>query len=142
MAVASDCWRLPHFYSPRISRRRKRVLTPQTPIRPKGAILQTEFPKAGKSLLLAGFPLGENNLILQVGVATGFWTSPPRSQTTPPASTLRLMLSVVSNPGISGGPVFDEDGKVVGLLEGNLTSPVTSDQLATPSVSLRRTCWQ
>ena len=34
------------------------------------------------------------------------------------------MLSLVSNPGNSGGPVFDADGKVVGLLEGNLPSPI------------------
>jgi len=33
----------------------------------------------------------------------------------------------VSNPGNSGGPVFDEKGKVVGILEGNLNAPIRDE---------------
>src|SRR5262249_48420549 len=40
---------------------------------------------------------------------------------------LRVFLSLVSNPGNSGGPVFDMKGRVVGLLEGNLKSPIRDD---------------
>jgi S1-C subfamily serine protease len=35
---------------------------------------------------------------------------------------------LVSNPGNSGGPVLDTDGRVIGLLEGNLPSPIRDEQ--------------
>lgn len=113
--------------SPLASGNLPRSLTPQTRISPKGATLNTNFPEAGRTLLLAGFPLGENTLVLQVGIMTGF-LSIPKTPNVLPASTLRMMLSLVSNPGNSGGPVLDTNGHVVGLLEGNLMSPVKSDQ--------------
>jgi S1-C subfamily serine protease len=102
-------------------------LTPQLPITPKGGTLNTDFPQPGDTLLLAGFPLGENALVLQTGVATGF-LSRRRTESSPPSSGLRLMLSMVSNPGNSGGPVLDADGKAIGLLEGALQSPIRDEQ--------------
>ena len=105
-------------------------VTPQTPISPKGAVLATDFPQRGETLLLAGFPIPENisnTLVLQTGVATGF-LSHPRTDASLPSTGLRLMLSVVSNPGNSGGPVLDAAGRVVGLLEGNLPSPIRDNQ--------------
>jgi S1-C subfamily serine protease len=78
-------------------------------------------------VLLAGFPLGKNTIVLQTGVATGFYSN-RQTQNSPPASALRIMLSLVSNPGNSGGPVLDADGKVIGLLEGNLPSPIRDAQ--------------
>lgn len=47
------------------------------------------------------------------------------------ASGLRIFLSLVSNPGNSGGPILDAGGRVVGLLEGNLLTPVTKDRQGT-----------
>lgn len=93
----------------------------ERPPSPKGAVLRTEFPNLGETVLLAGFPLGEETLVLQTGVATGFY-SHGMMRVTPPSKGLRLMLSLVSNPGNSGGPVLDTNGRVLGLLEGNLQS--------------------
>ncbi len=104
------------------------LITPQHRVSPRGATLKTDFPEKGETLLLAGFPLPdktERTLILQTGVATGFLS---QTQPGPPPSALRIMLSAVSNPGNSGGPVFGSDGKVVGLLEGNLQSPIRDAQ--------------
>lgn len=92
----------------------------------KGAVLATEFPKAGQTLLLAGYPLNERTLILQLGVATGLelFMRPPFPKDAPAANALRIVLSLVSNTGNSGGPVFDQGGRVVGLLLGNLSAPM------------------
>ncbi len=84
-----------------------------------GAVLSSDLPARGGTLLLSGYPLDGRMLILQVATATGEAFSDQ-----PSPESLRMMLSVVSNPGNSGGPVLDSSGAVVGLLEGNRTSPI------------------
>jgi S1-C subfamily serine protease len=103
----------------------ERVITPQIPVSPKGAVLRTDFPASGETLLLAGYPIWQRTLILQIGPATG--VNFLEGSTNHVASGLRIFLSLVSNPGNSGGPIFDTKGRVVGLLEGNLLAPVTQD---------------
>jgi S1-C subfamily serine protease len=104
----------------------------------KGATLATGKLTQGETMLLAGFPLDQATLILQVGIATGEF-SYPGVQTpadSPPSNRRRIMLSLVSNPGNSGGPVLDHNGNVVGLLEGNLQSPLR-DEFGRPIVCFR-----
>jgi S1-C subfamily serine protease len=104
----------------------EQVITPQIQIKPKGTDLRTDFPAPGETLLLAGYPIGLRTLILQVGPATGVdFPGNSRSHT---ASGLRIFLSLVSNPGNSGGPILDTSGRLVGLLEGNLPSPIRDSQ--------------
>jgi S1-C subfamily serine protease len=113
----------------------ERVITPQIPISPTGAALRTDFPANGEALLLAGYPIGQRTLILQIGAATGI--NFLENSTNHIASGLRIFLSLVSNPGNSGGPILDANGRVVGLLEGNLSSPIRDGegrQLYSPTV--------
>ncbi len=100
-------------------------VTPDPPT-PKGAVLDTEPLSFGLSVLLAGYPLDQNTIILQTGTYTGEGSFPEplakgKSQW---INSRRLMLSLVSNPGNSGGPVFNPEGKVIGLMKGNLLSPL------------------
>ena len=88
-------------------------VTPQVPLIPKGATLSSDLPRLGETLLLAGFPLGENILVLQTGAATGFIPFPTARPSSPGPTRLRIMLSLVSNPGNSGGPVLD--ASILGL---------------------------
>ena len=98
-----------------------------------GAVLSSDLPARGATLLLSGYPLDGRMLILQVATATGEAFSDQ-----PSTESLRMMLSVVSNPGNSGGPVLDSSGAVVGLLEGNrhtqsATPPPAQQEAAPPS---------
>lgn len=105
-------------------------ITPQSRLFAEGACLNPKFPPRGETLLLTGFPIPQSTpvtMIFQTAVATGF-TSRPAKDTSPPSTGLRLMLSAVTNPGNSGGPLFDAHGSVVGLLEGNLLAPVATVQ--------------
>ncbi len=103
----------------------EKLITPQTPVLPKGAALRTDFPVPGETLLLAGYPIGQKTLILQIGPATG--VNFLEQSTNYAASGLKIFLSLVSNPGNSGGPILDAEGRVVGLLEGNLLAPVVAN---------------
>ncbi len=97
-------------------------VTPETPqgvVTIKGANLSTGFPKLGDELLLAGFPLTGNDFIVAKGIATGLGF--PTGVTS--RGGLRIMVSLTSNPGNSGGPVLNQNGDVVGLLEGEMPVP-------------------
>jgi S1-C subfamily serine protease len=89
--------------------------TPQSPMATQGASLNPNYPTLGESLSVSGYPLGGHVLIFQQGIATslGF----PTSTST---SGLRIMMSIISNPSNSGGPVLNCNAEVIGLLEGYL----------------------
>src|SRR5262249_31588427 len=50
-------------------------ITPLSSVSPKGATMKTDFPDAGETLLLSGYPIATNEsaLVLQAGTETGFY---------------------------------------------------------------------
>jgi len=90
------------------------------------ADLRTALPNPGDLALLAGYPLGKPDLLTQTGTVAAV-ALVYDFQVTEVSKGVRIILSLVSNPANSGGPVFDSDGKVLGLLEGNYPSPVKDE---------------
>jgi len=83
----------------------------------KQSALKTELPEPGQKILLAGYPLGRPYPVVQEGSVASVAHSLPEF-----GPTLKILISTVANPGNSGGPVFDSDGMVIGILEGGLPS--------------------
>lgn len=83
----------------------------------KQSTLETELPEPGQKILLAGYPLGRPYPVVQEGSVASVAHSLPEF-----GPTLKILISTVANPGNSGGPVFDSDSKVIGILEGGLPS--------------------
>jgi len=83
----------------------------------KQSTLKTELPEPGEKILLAGYPLGRPYPVVQEGTVASVAHSLPEF-----GPTLKILVSTVANPGNSGGPVIDSNGKVVGILEGGLPS--------------------
>ena len=92
--------------------------------------INTQDLALGQTAVVSGYPLQGNEFIVQNGAVAGIGF--PRSATSPttpnnlanPTDRVRIFLSLVSNPGNSGGPVLNDKGQLIGLLEGNLTSPI------------------
>jgi S1-C subfamily serine protease len=94
-------------------------------VEPEVAAFSTDLPQLGEASILAGFPLARPDFIVQRGNVAGIGF-PNENKTTRKAA--RVFLSLVSNPGNSGGPVFNHEGRLIGLLEGNLPSPMRDEQ--------------
>jgi putative serine protease PepD len=73
------------------------------------AELESDLPEAGETVLIGGYPLGLPYIVFQEGTVASIAAFP--------AQVLKILLSVVANHGNSGGPVFNDRGKVIGLLE-------------------------
>jgi S1-C subfamily serine protease len=91
--------------------------TPQSVEFVEGANLIKGYPKLGEAMLLAGFPLGGTAFVISNGNYTGLSFLRTTERT-----AVRILLSLNSNPGDSGGPVLNQAGEVVGLLEGDVQS--------------------
>ena len=108
------------------------VKTPTQRITAKISVagINTQDPALGQTAVVSGYPLQGNEFIVQNGAVAGIGFPPnatnPTSPTnlTNPTDRMRIFLSLVSNPGNSGGPVLNDKGQLIGLLEGNLTSPI------------------
>jgi serine protease Do len=75
------------------------------------ASLDVKLPDPGESILIAGYPLGLPYLVFQEGTVASIaimYSSP------------KILLSAVANHGNSGGPVYNDRGNVIGLLEGEV----------------------
>ena len=108
------------------------IKTPKQEIKPRLAIakLKETLPVAGTLTVLSGYPMKGLDLISQTGNAAGTGMLPmnPMIGTIKhPTNAFRLLVSVVANPGDSGGPVLDDHGDLIGILEGNLPSPVKDE---------------
>jgi S1-C subfamily serine protease len=81
------------------------------------AILRDKLPEIGSSAAVVGFPLGEPYQVVQPGSIASI-----AFNLTHWGPTVKVLVSTVANPGNSGGAVLDDQGNVVGLLEGALPS--------------------
>jgi S1-C subfamily serine protease len=100
----------------------------------KQATLAPDLPEAGQNILLAGYPLGQPYAVVQAGTVASIAYDLPGW-----GETVKILISTVANHGNSGGPVFDDHGKVIGLLEGEFPGDSrTGIEIVVPSYFLSR----
>jgi S1-C subfamily serine protease len=106
--------------------------TPTGQINPKLSVarMSGNAPSAGTSTVLSGYPLQGSDLVSQSGNVAGtgvLHANQFADDRGEPTKKVRLLVSVVSNPGNSGGPVLNDHGELIGILEGNLESPARDE---------------
>lgn len=88
---------------------------------------QYRLPKIGEEVMALGFPTLLNRkeaLVAIIGTVTALSTSPVTKERF-------IQLSVVSSVGISGGPVVDRRGLVIGIMIENVSTQETNTRPAT-----------
>jgi len=84
-------------------------------------------PETGSDAWLAGYPFGSPALLIRKTAVAGAGILPDSSPGSSDFDQYRLFISNGSI-GDSGGPVLDESGELVGLIQGNLPGPVVDEQ--------------
>jgi S1-C subfamily serine protease len=100
------------------------------------SVISEDLPLPGQPVLIAGYPLGQPYRVVQEGNVASIAHSLPTW-----GRTLKILVSAIANHGNSGGPVFDAQGRVVGLLEGELRvtdQDRTGLEIVIPSFLLKR----
>ena len=100
----------------------------------KVASFRDNLPDIGVSAIIIGYPLGEPYQVVQEGSIASLAFNLPGF-----GPTVKVLISTVANPGNSGGPVFDDSGTVLGLVEGQLASraqPTSGITVVVPVQSL------
>lgn len=100
------------------------------------AELEDQLPEAGSGALLAGFSLGGPVLLGRKGEVAGIGILPESSSGNSKVNQVRVLISADSILGDSGGPVLDEHGRVIGLVQGNIPAPFM-DESQRPVVYVR-----
>ena len=80
-------------------------------------IADSVLVKQGSEVLVAGYPLGEENIQFAIGNISGWSAEAGQNscETTKEHSTAYIQITAPLNPGNSGGPVFNKDGHAIGI---------------------------
>jgi S1-C subfamily serine protease len=95
------------------------------------ARIRPNIPRDGTPIACSGYPLNEATLVTSQGViASAAWLPSPDATTT---QWPRYLGDIQTNPGNSGGPVYDAtDGVVLGVLVAGWQAPITEAGAQTP----------
>ena len=104
------------------------IKTPTQEVKPRLSVARVneDIPVAGSLTVLSGYPLSGYDLVSQTGNVAG--TGAPLEMAASGMKAIRILVSVVSNGGNSGGPVLNDHGELIGLLEGNFLTPIVVPQ--------------
>ena len=92
------------------------------------AELEKDLPESGSNALLAGYPFGGPVLLARRTGIAGVGVFPDSSPGASAFNQVRIFIGISSTLGDSGGPVLNQFGKVIGLVQGNLPGPVIDEE--------------
>lgn len=91
------------------------------------ADLEKNLPESGSNALLAGYPLGGPVLLARRTGVAGVGVFPDSSPGASALNQVRIFIGISGTLGDSGGPVLNQFGKVIGIVQGNLNGPFLNE---------------